>query len=536
MSESQPSRIHKDIIPETASEVFGGVKVQTVLPVTRAVEATVASNNVNDWVAELSSRIFQALQGISLIQKAIDDKSCTSSALSRHVNTVDRELGLGLRQHSIERDRIMLALKQRFLEELEVEVTSATTNGRPAPPLLPETIEACEAVVIPQILALDKKTIRFAAIFGPVRTWTNWNKIPRPHTNTIAFAIQERLEHDHGFTVVVSTESKQPAQRAERSNSGIHLSIAAMQVCIDSILPAPYRAYAAMILEKVILKKDIRNGEISYMGIANIMGHILKRNLPSPDLHLHVDALRRVLMDILEFLCATNPQPIVVIGGDTKHTPRPVVTELKPVPAEQIVTKSSFTPDPDDDEQDEIEDDDEESPDDNRPDDGSAEYEDINFEAIGIHPSEPTKAKPGSEEKVLMLAARYAAGMPLWHNDDCTDHGPARDQRIDGDVDPEDRGKFTSPEQREAERQKNITDRLAQKNKKAAAAALRSCASDSAAEIPVDEQESLAALITSQMEDDVSSGVVVDEQSSADDSDDDEEEAPPDDAAILEGD
>ena len=63
--------------------------------------------------------------------------------------------------------------------------------------------------------------------------------------------------------------------------------------------------------------------------------------------------------------------------------------------------------------------------------DFSDEYEDVNFEAIGVHPSEPTKAKPGSEEKVLMLAARYAAGMPLWHNDDCTDHGPARDQRID---------------------------------------------------------------------------------------------------------
>ncbi|MBC7817812.1 MAG: hypothetical protein IAG10_13045 [Planctomycetaceae bacterium] len=64
-------------------------------------------------------------------------------------------------------------------------------------------------------------------------------------------------------------------------------------------------------------------------------------------------------------------------------------------------------------------------------DDFSDEYEDVNFEAIGVHPQEPTKAKPGSEEKVLMLAARYAAGMPLWHNDDCTDHGPARDQRID---------------------------------------------------------------------------------------------------------
>ncbi|MFM9963445.1 MAG: hypothetical protein ACKV2Q_19730 [Planctomycetaceae bacterium] len=64
-------------------------------------------------------------------------------------------------------------------------------------------------------------------------------------------------------------------------------------------------------------------------------------------------------------------------------------------------------------------------------DDFSDEYEDVDFEAIGVLPGEPTKAKPGSEEKVLMLAARYAAGMPLWHNDDCTDHGPARDREVE---------------------------------------------------------------------------------------------------------
>lgn len=46
------------------------------------------------------------------------------------------------------------------------------------------------------------------------------------------------------------------------------------------------------------------------------------------------------------------------------------------------------------------------------------------FAAMGINPSAPTKARPGSEEKVLMLSARYAAGMPLWHEEDCYDHGP----------------------------------------------------------------------------------------------------------------
>jgi hypothetical protein len=53
-----------------------------------------------------------------------------------------------------------------------------------------------------------------------------------------------------------------------------------------------------------------------------------------------------------------------------------------------------------------------------------ASFEDIDFEALGIDPSQPTSAKPGSEEKVLMLAARYAAGVPLWHDKDCYDHGP----------------------------------------------------------------------------------------------------------------
>jgi hypothetical protein len=44
--------------------------------------------------------------------------------------------------------------------------------------------------------------------------------------------------------------------------------------------------------------------------------------------------------------------------------------------------------------------------------------------SLGVDPGSPTAAKPGSEEKVMMLAARYAAGLPLWHNDDCYDHGP----------------------------------------------------------------------------------------------------------------
>lgn len=56
----------------------------------------------------------------------------------------------------------------------------------------------------------------------------------------------------------------------------------------------------------------------------------------------------------------------------------------------------------------------------------TAEFEEIDFDSLGIDPGCPTTAKPGTEEKVLMLAARYAAGVPLWHEEDCYDHGPGQ--------------------------------------------------------------------------------------------------------------
>ncbi len=52
------------------------------------------------------------------------------------------------------------------------------------------------------------------------------------------------------------------------------------------------------------------------------------------------------------------------------------------------------------------------------------EFDMEDFTALGVDPLDCTGAKPGSEEKVRMLAARYAAGVPLWHDDDCYDHGP----------------------------------------------------------------------------------------------------------------
>ncbi len=57
-------------------------------------------------------------------------------------------------------------------------------------------------------------------------------------------------------------------------------------------------------------------------------------------------------------------------------------------------------------------------------------FEEIDFDSLGIDPGGPTVAKPGSEEKVLMLAARYAAGVPLWHENDCYDHSPGAIPRL----------------------------------------------------------------------------------------------------------
>ncbi|MCA9028490.1 MAG: hypothetical protein KDA86_24985 [Planctomycetaceae bacterium] len=50
----------------------------------------------------------------------------------------------------------------------------------------------------------------------------------------------------------------------------------------------------------------------------------------------------------------------------------------------------------------------------------------------------PTEAKPGSEDKVRMLSARYAAGVPLWHESDCYDHGPDSLEQDEFDLEEED--------------------------------------------------------------------------------------------------
>ncbi len=46
-------------------------------------------------------------------------------------------------------------------------------------------------------------------------------------------------------------------------------------------------------------------------------------------------------------------------------------------------------------------------------------------EVVELDPGTPTVAAPGSMEKVMMLQARYAAGVPLWDERDSYDHSKA---------------------------------------------------------------------------------------------------------------
>ena len=64
---------------------------------------------------------------------------------------------------------------------------------------------------------------------------------------------------------------------------------------------------------------------------------------------------------------------------------------------------------------------------------GAEEYGVDDASLADVNPWTATGAKPGSEDKVRMLAARYAAGIPLWHNEDCYDHGPAPTEFVEGE-------------------------------------------------------------------------------------------------------
>ena len=52
-------------------------------------------------------------------------------------------------------------------------------------------------------------------------------------------------------------------------------------------------------------------------------------------------------------------------------------------------------------------------------------WAELSADAAELDPEEPTIAAPGSMEKVKMLRARYAVGLPLWDERDSYDHGKA---------------------------------------------------------------------------------------------------------------
>jgi len=53
---------------------------------------------------------------------------------------------------------------------------------------------------------------------------------------------------------------------------------------------------------------------------------------------------------------------------------------------------------------------------------GDGPWAGLGLGAVELDPETPTVAAPGSMEKVMMLQARYAAGVPLWDDRDSYDH------------------------------------------------------------------------------------------------------------------
>jgi hypothetical protein len=53
---------------------------------------------------------------------------------------------------------------------------------------------------------------------------------------------------------------------------------------------------------------------------------------------------------------------------------------------------------------------------------GDGPWAGLALNAVALDPETPTIAAPGSMEKVMMLQARYAAGVPLWDERDSQDH------------------------------------------------------------------------------------------------------------------
>ncbi len=104
--------------------------------------------------------------------------------------------------------------------------------------------------------------------------------------------------------------------------------------------------------------------------------------------------------------------------------PAKIVPVDPPRPVEHIEVASSTSSEPVD-----MDGVDHNESDDDADEDGTFdEHEVEGYLKMGIDPFKPTAARPGSEEKVLILSARYAGGIPLWHDRDSYEHGPREEE------------------------------------------------------------------------------------------------------------
>jgi|CXWL01.1.fsa_nt_gi hypothetical protein len=332
MSETQTPFTHPDIIPEPPAALFGGgheyavtpngpvaaIASPSLLPDRRLEKSAEPVERITDET-ELFRLVLQEILKVDKVKQAIEKKQpYITSALSRRLNDVNKDLSLGIFPNTPLRDRIMEGLV-RHLGTLDVKVIPATTNGNiplgqqeakfpKESDIFPsiDDISACKKVVFEEILKRPSRDYPLNSLTHRVRTWVRRAGKLRSMAVHIVSALKDTLEKDHKFNI---------------------------------------------------------------------------------------------------FTQADRP-----LGADDD------LDGQKP----SAIPQGSFLPA---EEEDEFQDDGDfhDASDDY---DDSGEYEDVDFEAMGIDPSEPTKAKPGSEEKVLLLAARYAAGLPLWNPDDCKDHGP----------------------------------------------------------------------------------------------------------------
>lgn len=449
-----PETLHSDILPSESSLGIGGSS--PFFPIADR-ETSLSQRAIEEIVA------LPAMQ--TLVQAAVSTRqSYTSSSLSRCLG----DLHLGIQHSSPEWVRVLCAVKDH-LATLNIDIVSASNGQAPnVPESLPsaENIEQCSQYVIPPILALHQKEYPLNALSHRIHLWLASKDLPKSMARSILCTLQETLKTAHGVDVYRPSDRPLSADRNKAGDS--RLPISPMETAIDSsLLSGPEKRYAIMILTKVLGTLKVSDSKVSYRGLGVVMGRALLKNHSPAETRFKGDSMRDALLHIVEHLCAL--EGIAVIGD--QNVVYPPVTELRiQLPPQSDVEDDAYSSGDDE-------------LDGDAPDQFLDEYEDEDFEELGIRPEDPTRAKPGSEDKVLTLAARYSAGLPLWNPDDCMDHGPVRRLRSDGDADD---GIF---EQRERSRaDQNYAQELEAAKRRSASTrdAARSKAPSESIDVPLD--------------------------------------------------